>query len=224
MTQREHSAEAAQDFTGIDRAALLAELARLLPPDALLSAPEDLTPYECDGLSAYRQLPVAVALPETEAQVVAVLKACRAAGAPVVARGAGTGLSAGALPHPQGVVLSLAKLKKILHVDPVAPCCRGATRCAQPGHFGSRSAPGSLLRTRSEFADRLHHRWQCGREFRRRALPEIRADGAQRAACARRDDHRRDCRIRAIMHWMPRATTCWRWPSVPRGCWRWSPK
>ena len=120
MTQREHSAEAAQDFTGIDRAALLAELARLLPPDALLSAPEDLTPYECDGLSAYRQLPVAVALPETEAQVVAVLKACRAAGAPVVARGAGTGLSAGALPHPQGVVLSLEKLKKILHVDPVA--------------------------------------------------------------------------------------------------------
>ena len=63
---------------------------------------------------------MAVALPETEAQVVAVIKACRAAGAPLVPRGAGTGLSAGALPHPQGVVLSLAKMKKILHVDPVA--------------------------------------------------------------------------------------------------------
>ncbi|NJD34329.1 MAG: FAD-binding protein, partial [Betaproteobacteria bacterium] len=98
MTQREHSAEAAQDFAGIDRAALLAELARILPPAALLSADEDLKPYECDGLSAYRQLPLAVALPETEAQVVAVIKACRAAGAPIVARGAGTGLSAGALP------------------------------------------------------------------------------------------------------------------------------
>ena len=120
MTQREHSAEAAQDFADTDRAALLADLARVLPPAALLSAEEDLKPYECDGLSAYRQVPLAVALPETEAQVVAVIKACRAAGAAIVARGSGTGLSAGALPHPQGVVLSLAKLKKILHVDPVA--------------------------------------------------------------------------------------------------------
>ena len=120
MTQREHSADKAQDFADIDREALLAELGRLLPPDALLFADEDLKPYECDGLSAYRQVPIAVALPETEAQVVAVIKACRAAGAPVVARGAGTGLSAGALPHARGVVLSLAKLKKILHVDPLA--------------------------------------------------------------------------------------------------------
>jgi glycolate oxidase len=85
-----------------------------------LIAPHWSPPYECDGLSAYRQLPVAVALPETEAQVIAVLKACSAAGVPIVPRGAGTGLSAGALPHPQGVVLSLAKMKRILHVDPVA--------------------------------------------------------------------------------------------------------
>ena len=120
MVQREHSAEMAQDFAGVDRALLLADLARILPAAALLSADEDLKPYECDGLSAYRQVPLAVALPDSEAQVVAVIKACRAAGAPIVARGAGTGLSAGALPHPQGVVLSLAKLKKILHVDPVA--------------------------------------------------------------------------------------------------------
>ena len=120
MTQREHSADKAQDFADIDREALLVELGRLLPADALLFADEDLKPYECDGLSAYRQLPMAVALPETEGQVVAVIKACRAAGAPVVARGAGTGLSAGALPHARGVVLSLARLKKILHVDPLA--------------------------------------------------------------------------------------------------------
>ena len=75
MAQREHSADAAQDFSSIDRAALLAGLARSLPPAALLSAEEDLKPYECDGLSAYRQVPLAVALPETEAQVVAVIKA-----------------------------------------------------------------------------------------------------------------------------------------------------
>jgi len=120
MTQREHSAEAAQDFADTDYSALLAALARLLPADSLLQVNEDVKPYECDGLSAYRQVPMAVALPETEAQVVAVIKACRAAGAPLVPRGAGTGLSAGALPHPQGVVLSLAKMKRILHVDPVA--------------------------------------------------------------------------------------------------------
>jgi glycolate oxidase len=120
MNQREHSADVAQDFSGVDRAALVAELARQLPASSLLHVEEDLKPYECDGLSAYRQLPVAVALPETEAQVIAVLKACSAAGVPIVPRGAGTGLSAGALPHPQGVVLSLAKMKRILHVDPVA--------------------------------------------------------------------------------------------------------
>ena len=120
MNQREHSADVAQDFSGIDRAALVAELALHLPASSLLHVDEDLKPYECDGLSAYHQLPIAVALPETEAQVVAVLKACAAAGVPIVPRGAGTGLSAGALPHPQGVVLSLAKMKRILHVDPVA--------------------------------------------------------------------------------------------------------
>ncbi len=120
MAKREHSADKAQDFGDTDRAALLAELGRILAPESLLIVTEDVKPYECDGLSAYRQLPMAVALPETEAQVVAVIKACRAAGAPLVPRGAGTGLSAGALPHPQGVVLSLAKMKKILHVDPVA--------------------------------------------------------------------------------------------------------
>ncbi len=120
MKPREHSADTPQDFADADRTTLIAELARLLPATSLLHADEDLKPYECDGLSAYRKMPVAVALPETEAQVIGVLKACAAAGVPIVPRGAGTGLSAGALPHPQGVVLSLAKMKRILHVDPVA--------------------------------------------------------------------------------------------------------
>jgi glycolate oxidase len=120
MKPREHSADTPQDFADADRRTLLAELARLLPASSLLHAEEDLKPYECDGLSAYRTMPVAVALPETEAQVIGVLKACAGSGVPIVPRGAGTGLSAGALPHPQGVVLSLAKMKRILHVDPVA--------------------------------------------------------------------------------------------------------
>ncbi|MBC7720016.1 MAG: FAD-binding protein [Chitinophagaceae bacterium] len=89
-----------------------------LPAHALLWHLEDTTPYECDGLSAYRERPLAVALPETYAQVQAVLKTCFALGVPVVARGAGTGLSGGAMPHKLGVTLSLAKFNKILNIDP----------------------------------------------------------------------------------------------------------
>ena len=108
----------------VDRAArrtqVVAALAPLLPAHALLHHREDTVPYECDGLTAYRELPLAVALPETEEQVAAVLKACHALGVPVVARGAGTGLSGGAMPHPLGVTLSLAKFNKILAIDPLA--------------------------------------------------------------------------------------------------------
>ncbi|MGJ7523149.1 FAD-linked oxidase C-terminal domain-containing protein [Variovorax sp. LT1P1] len=91
-----------------------------LPAHALIWQPEDTTPYECDGLTAYRQRPLVVALPETEAQVAAVLKTCHGLGVPVVARGAGTGLSGGAMPHAMGVTLSLAKFNRILKIDPYA--------------------------------------------------------------------------------------------------------
>ena len=88
-----------------------------LPSHALLYQTEDTTPYECDGLTAYRERPLLVALPETLEQVAAVLKTCHRLGVPVVARGAGTGLSGGAMPHKMGVTLSLAKFNKILAVD-----------------------------------------------------------------------------------------------------------
>jgi glycolate oxidase len=91
-----------------------------LPAHALIWHTEDTTPYECDGLTAYRQRPLVVALPETEAQVAAVLKTCHQLSVPVVARGAGTGLSGGAMPHALGVTLSLAKFNRILKVDPVS--------------------------------------------------------------------------------------------------------
>ncbi|KQV99700.1 FAD-linked oxidase C-terminal domain-containing protein [Rhizobacter sp. Root1221] len=107
-----------------DRAArqaqVVAALQPLLPAHALLWQHEDTVPYECDGLTAYRQVPLLVALPETADQVAAVLKACHALEVPVVARGAGTGLSGGALPHALGVTLSLAKFNRIVHVDPLA--------------------------------------------------------------------------------------------------------
>lgn len=112
----------------VDRRAILARLAAILPPQALLAEEEALRPYECDGLTAYRALPLLVALPETEAQVQAILAACHELGVPVVPRGAATGLSGGAMPHEDGVVLSLARFNKILAVDPVS-----RTATVQPG-------------------------------------------------------------------------------------------
>jgi glycolate oxidase len=112
--QAERSARSARQTEVV--AALLA----VLPAHALLYRQEDTVPYECDGLTAYRQLPLVVALPETEAQVAAVLKACHGLGVPVVARGAGTGLSGGAMPHALGVTMSLAKFNRIVKLDVLA--------------------------------------------------------------------------------------------------------
>ncbi|APW48034.1 FAD-linked oxidase C-terminal domain-containing protein [Rhodoferax antarcticus] len=110
-----------QEVTPLQRseqqALIVKELQAHLPAHALLWNAEDTTPYECDGLTAYRQRPLVVALPENEGQVQALLRTCHRLGVPVVARGAGTGLSGGALPHAMGVTLSLAKFNKILKID-----------------------------------------------------------------------------------------------------------
>ncbi len=108
---------------------LLKRLGQILPEAAMiLSDPEDLRPYECDGLSVYRALPLVVCLPETVEQVRDILRTCYLANVPVVARGAGTGLSGGALPLTNGVLLSLAKFKTILEIDPLNRIMR-----VQPG-------------------------------------------------------------------------------------------
>ena len=120
-----------QEYRGLElkmKAAVIDELLGVLPPDCVLHESEDLKPYECDGLSAYRQLPMAVALPETIEQVQAVMRVCHRHQTPVVARGAGTGLSGGALPLADGVLLGLAKFSRILDVDPL-----GRTARVQPG-------------------------------------------------------------------------------------------
>ncbi|MBC7215096.1 MAG: FAD-binding protein [Burkholderiaceae bacterium] len=106
------------------QAEIVHALQRVLPAHMLLWHSEDTTPYECDGLSAYRARPLVVCLPETEAQVQAVLQTCHALQVPVVARGAGTGLSGGALPHAMGVTLSLARFNRILQLDPLARTAR----------------------------------------------------------------------------------------------------
>ncbi len=111
-----------------NRSAVVAMLRAVLPPGALITDDEELRAYECDGLSAYRRLPGVVALPETTEQVQEILRICHREQIPVVARGAGTGLSGGALPLSDGLLLSLARFKEILAVDPVA-----MTATVQPG-------------------------------------------------------------------------------------------
>jgi glycolate oxidase len=107
---------------------LIKQLKKILAADAVLHEQEDLKPFECDGLSAYREIPLAVVLPETEQQVRDTLLLCQREHVPVVARGAGTGLSGGALPLRDGVLLSLSKFKRILSIDPLARIAR-----VQPG-------------------------------------------------------------------------------------------
>ncbi|MEE2611529.1 MAG: FAD-binding protein, partial [Pseudomonadota bacterium] len=99
------------------REALIAKLRDILPRQFVLTETEQLKPYECDGLTAYRQLPWIVVLPSNSEEVGKILALCTARGVPVVARGAGTGLSGGALPHPHGVLLSMTRLDRILSVD-----------------------------------------------------------------------------------------------------------
>ena len=109
----------AHSDTNPKRDVLATALRRILPPDALLTGEEDLRPYECDGLSAYHRLPLMVVMPETIEQVRTILQLCYRHKVPVVARGAGTGLSGGALPLDDGVLLSLAKFNRILEIDPL---------------------------------------------------------------------------------------------------------
>ena len=110
------------------REQVAAALRARLPERAVLHDPEDTRPYECDGLAAYRQLPMIVTLPSSEAEVLAILAVCRELQVPIVPRGAGTGLSGGALPIHDGVVVSTARLNRIVKVD-----AHALTAIVQPG-------------------------------------------------------------------------------------------
>ncbi len=109
-------------------ARIIEQLNRLLPSQCVLSSDEELRPYECDGLSAYRNLPLAVVIPENIDQVQDTLRLCAANQVPVVARGSGTGLSGGALPVSNGVLLSMARFNRILDID-----VQNRTARVQPG-------------------------------------------------------------------------------------------
>jgi glycolate oxidase len=107
---------------------IVAAFRRFLAEEAILHRSEDLSPYECDGLSAYRETPLAVVLPSTVEQAQEVMRTCAEHAVPVVARGAGTGLSGGALPLSNGVLLGLARFDRILELDPQRRVAR-----VQPG-------------------------------------------------------------------------------------------
>ena len=107
---------------------LYRQLQLIVPADCLIREPEAQRPFDCDGLGLYRELPLLTVLPETEQQVQQILRCCHALGVPVVARGSGTGLCAGAMPHPEGVLLVLSKLNRILDIDSLARTAR-----LQPG-------------------------------------------------------------------------------------------
>src|SRR5437868_9675976 len=103
---------------------IVAALRAFLPGDCVLSREEERRPYECDALTAFRQLPGVAVLPRTEQQLQQVLLTCSRLKVPVVARGAGTGLSGGSTPHARGVLLSCARLNRILEIDPHARIAR----------------------------------------------------------------------------------------------------
>ena len=121
-----HAPQAAENEP--DFAELIAQLHRGLPAHCVLSRLEEKKPFECDGLTLFKEIPGVVVLPENEAQIIHVLKTCKKLGVPVVPRGAGTGLSGGATPHSQGVLLGVSKLNRIRHIDPQA-----ATAIVEPG-------------------------------------------------------------------------------------------
>ena len=103
---------------------LLTELHNILPEQSVLHEIEDLRPYECDGLSAYRQIPLVAVLPETIEQVQQIVRICHQQNIPIVARGAATGLSGGALPLQEGLLLGLSRFNRILEINPLARTAR----------------------------------------------------------------------------------------------------
>src|SRR3954467_308967 len=97
---------------------VVARVRQLLPDDAVISDHARLRTYECDGLAHYRVVPALVVLPEDATQLAAVVRACAEHAVPFVARGSGTGLSGGALPHAEGVLVVTSKMRTITEVRP----------------------------------------------------------------------------------------------------------
>ena len=110
------------------RVEIVTAMRRIVPHASVIESPTQMRPYESDGLTAYKQLPMLVVLPETTAQVSAILEYAQAHNVKIVPRGAGTSLSGGALPLEDGILLGLAKFNRVLDIDFTNRCV-----VAQPG-------------------------------------------------------------------------------------------
>ncbi len=174
------------------RDAIIAGLRPLLGDEAVIAEPNLLKPYETDGLSAYRQVPLAVVLPETTEQVAAVMRFCHANGVRVVPRGAGTSLSGGALPLADAVVVGLMRMNRILDIDYADRCATVQAGRYQYRHHQCGRGARLLLCARSVESACLHDRRQRQHEFRRRPLPQIRCHRQQSAGFEDRHGRRRD--------------------------------
>ncbi len=153
--------------------ALIAELRAAVGDEHVVTHEHQLRTYESDGLLQYAVTPGAVVLPGSTEDVQAVVRACHRAGVPWVARGAGSGLSGGATPVPDGILISLSRMRKILEVD-----LANQRVVVEPGRDQHRRVAGRrprpLLPARPVVADRLHDRRQRRRELGRRALLQVR--------------------------------------------------
>src|SRR6202042_1716542 len=103
-----------------DASALATAMREICGPADVLTDPLQLRTYECDGLTSHRTVPALVVLPESAAEVAAVVRVCARAGVPFVARGSGTGLSGGAVPHAEGVLIVMTRMRAVLEIDPVS--------------------------------------------------------------------------------------------------------
>ena len=190
------------------RAEIVADMRIIVPGEGVVDQVNGMRAFESDGLTAYRQLPLVVVLPQTVAQVSRILKYCNERNIRVVPRGSGTSLSGGALPLEDAVLLVMSRFNRILDDRLSEPRRRRAARRHQSRHHQRRRAGRLLLRARPVLADRLLDRRQCRREFRRRALPEIRADRQQRARHRDGADGRRRWSGSAARISTAKATTC----------------
>ena len=187
---------------------IVADMRIIVPGEGVVDAVNEMRAFESDGLTAYRQLPLVVVLPETVAQVSRILKYCNERNIRVVPRGSGTSLSGGALPLEDAVLLVMSRFNRILEIDFPNRCVVAQPGVTNLGITARRRGGGLLLRARPILPDRLLDRRQRRGKFRRRALPEIRP---HRQQCARHrdgaDGRRGRCGSAASIS-MPAATTC----------------
>ncbi len=134
------------------------EIGGLVSEGGVISEPAQLRTYECDGLTGFRVVPALVVLPASTEEVAAVVRVCARERIPFVARGAGTGLSGGALPVADGIVIGLARMRAILSVDAREPARGRPTGGDQPRHLHRRGPPRPVLRSRPVEPGRLHDR------------------------------------------------------------------